>query len=132
MFLQTLVILAASILTDREPSPEEIAMKNRLLAELAAKGSLTFANQSDLVLYAKRVEGNEALDVHITRLRPGQPNFRFQGKRAKLRVDLERGWVYIGLFEGAQLRESGPRELEDMMQIAVRLMDLAPAGKERQ
>ena len=36
MFFQTLVILAASILTDREPSADEIAMKNCLLAELAA------------------------------------------------------------------------------------------------
>src|SRR5437879_3318074 len=96
MFLQTLVILAASVLADREPSPEEIAMKNRLLAELAAKGSLTFANKSDLVLTAKKIDGELLMDVVISRSKSGKANFRVEAKRAKFGVDMRSGLVVIG------------------------------------
>src|SRR5438445_2953630 len=123
MFFQTLVILAASILTDREPSADEIAMKNCLLAELAAKGSLTFANKSDLVLSAKKIDGHLLMEATISRTKSGQANFRVEAKRAKLGLDMRRAVVLIAMREwkffknGNDVREGGRVE-DDDMQVA--------------
>src|SRR5262249_36966400 len=84
MLMQTLVALCAWMLADREPSPEDIAMHKTLLAEVAATGSLTFANKSDLVVVAKRIDGQLLLDATISRTNSGGGNFLVEGKRAKL------------------------------------------------
>jgi hypothetical protein len=135
MLLQTLVLLGAWMLADREPTPEDIAMRKSLVAEVAATGSLTFGHKSDLVLFAKSVDGDVLKDVTVVRAKSANGNFRVDAKRAKLAIDTQRGRVYLGLWDysvfapdGRLVREGGAQE-DDHYGMVVYLMDLSPAAK---